>query len=174
VPGNYTVGFNNAANSQGINFSNVRLTVDAIRVHKGESSSAMPLFWGANGRGESGVWDSGTSANWHDGTAPAIWHDLGAEDYVAVFAGKGGTIEVPRAIRANCIVFNATGYTLRGESLQLTGGKPTLHIANGAKATISLTIRQPDGTPLPAGNYTAATHPQLITGGGVLAIESPR
>jgi hypothetical protein len=87
LPGKYTVGFNNAANSSGINFSKVRLTVDAIRVHKGESSSATPLYWGANGRGESGSWDTGTSANWHDGTSPAKWHDLGAEDYVAVFGG---------------------------------------------------------------------------------------
>jgi hypothetical protein len=58
--------------------------------------------------------------------------------------------------------------------LQLTGSKPTLHIAKGAKASIALAVRQPDGTPLSAGNYTAATHPQLITGGGVLAIETPR
>jgi len=37
VPGTYTVGFKNAANPSGVNFSSVRLGIDAIRVYKGET-----------------------------------------------------------------------------------------------------------------------------------------
>ena len=69
-PGTYKVGFTNAANPAGVNFSKVRLNIDALRVYKGESSSATPLLWGESGRGGSGTWDVGASRNWHDGVSP--------------------------------------------------------------------------------------------------------
>jgi hypothetical protein len=157
-----------------VNFSSVRLTVDAIRVHKGESSSASPLFWGSDGRGESGTWDAGASANWHDGASAVTWQDFGAEDHLAVFAGKGGTIELAAPVRVNRLVFRADGYVLRGQSLDLTGHEPRIHVEESAKAILALPVRLPGGAELPAGTYTAATLPELVTGGGVLVVEVGR
>ena len=173
-PGTYTVGFKNAANPTGVNFSFVRLNIDALRVYKGESSSATPLFWGENAKGGSGTWDVGTSANWHDGVAASKWLDLGASDYAAVFAGNGGTIDVAGPVRVNRLVMRSDGYVLRGQSLELTGDKPTIHVADGAKAILALPVRLPDGTQLAAGSYTASSHPHLVTGGGVLSVEASR
>lgn len=174
LPGRYTVGFNNAANPAGVNFSSVRLAIDGARVHKGESSSASPLFWGADGRGESGVWDDNRTSNWHDGASPVKWQDFGAEDHMAVFSGNGGTIEVAAPVRINRLVFRSTGYSLRGQALQLTGPNPTIHVADQARAVLSLPIRMPGGEPLAPGSYTASTHPALVTGGGVLVVEIPQ
>jgi hypothetical protein len=172
-PGSYKVGFSNAANPTGVNFSFVRMNIDALRVHKGESSSATPLFWGASAAGGNGTWDLGSTANWHDGVSATKWLDLGANDYAAVFAGKNGTVEVASPVRANRLVFRSDGYLLRGQGLDLTGDKPTIHLADGVKATLALPVRLPDGTPLAAGTYTASTHPHLLTGGGVLVVEVP-
>lgn len=172
-PGRYTVGFSNAANPSGLNFSNVRMNIDAIRIHKGESPSARPLFWGPDKRGGSGVWDSGASANWNDGAAAAKWQDFGAADHQAVFGGKGGTIEVAAAVRVNRLVFQADGYLLRGGAIELTGGQPVIEVARSVTATLSLPVRSAGGVQLPAGKYTAATHPELIEGEGLLIITDP-
>lgn len=174
VPGRYKVAVNHAANPGGVNFSSVRLAVDAIRVHKGESSSASPLFWGADGRGESGTWDAGASANWHDGAASVSWQDFGAEDHLAVFAGKGGIIELAAPVRVNRLVFRADGYRLRGQTLELTGHQPGIHVADRSRAILALPVRLPGGAELPAGSYTAADRPDLVTGGGTLVIEPHR
>lgn len=174
VPGNHTVRFTHAANPEGVNFSSVRLAIDAVRVYKGESSSASPLFWGADGRGGSGTWDVVAAANWHDGAAAVTWQDFGADDHLAVFAGKGGTIDVAAPVRARRMVFRADGYTLRGQPLELTGRKPGFHVVDSAKVILALPVRLPDGTPLAAGSYTAASHPDLVTGGGTVVVEPPR
>jgi hypothetical protein len=174
APGQYTVRFINAANPAGVNFSSVRLAIDAVRVHKGESSSASPLFWGADGRGGSGVWDGGANAHWHDGAAALTWQDFGAVDHLAVFAGKGGTIDVAAPVRAHRLVFRSDGYTLRGQPLELTGRKPGFHVADAVRVVLALPVRLPGGTPLAAGSYTAASHPDLVTGGGTVVVESPR
>jgi hypothetical protein len=174
IPGSYTVSFINAANSSGVNFSSVGLAVDAVRVHKGESSSASPWFWGSDGRGGSGVWDASAS-NWNDGASPVRWQDFGADDHLAVFSGKGGVIEVGIPVRANRLVFRSDGCILRGQSpLELTGRKPGVHVADSVKAVLAVPVMLPGGSRLAAGSYTAATHPDLVTGGGVLVVESPR
>jgi autotransporter-associated beta strand protein len=173
VPGTYTVGFNNAANPTGLNFSSVRLNIDSIRVHKGEASSASPLFWGADGRGGSGVWDNGDSSNWNDGVSSTAWQDFGAADHLAVFAGKGGTIELAAPVRANRLVFRADGYSLRGQSLEFTGSDPGIHVADSVRAVFALPVRMPGGAALAAGSYNAKSHPGLITGGGTLVVETP-
>jgi hypothetical protein len=131
------------------------------------------LFWGASAAGGNGTWDLGSTANWHDGVSATKWLDLGANDYAAVFAGKNGTVEVASPVRANRLVFRSDGYLLRGQGLDLTGDKPTIHLADGVKATLALPVRLPDGTPLAVGTYTASTHPHLLTGGGVLVVEVP-
>jgi len=174
VPGKYTVGFNNAANSAGVNFSGVRLAIDAIRVHKGEASSASPLFWGAEGRGGSGVWDNGVSGNWNDGDSSTSWQDFGAEDHLAVFAGIGGAIKLAAPVRINRLVFRSDGYTLSGQPLELTGAEPTIHVADSVRTILALPVRMPGGAPLAIGTYTAKSHPALITGGGTLVVEPPR
>ena len=54
VPGTHTVTAQNGANNSGMNFSYVRLNIDALRVYKGESLSSTPLLWGATRRGRFG------------------------------------------------------------------------------------------------------------------------
>ncbi|MCB1130880.1 MAG: alpha-L-fucosidase [Verrucomicrobiae bacterium] len=174
VPGRYTVGFTNAANPTGVNFSSVRLAIDAIRIHKGESSSALPLTWGADGRGGSGIWDVGVSENWSDGTRPARWEDFGAEDQIAVFAGQGGTIEVASPVRVHRLVFRSDRFTLTGPGpLALTGQGPAFEITNGGRTVAKLPVRLPDGSDLPPGTYTFSSHPHLVTGNGSLVVEGP-
>jgi len=172
VPGRHKVGVINGANPSGVNFSSVRLAIDAVRIHKGESSSASPLFWGADGRGESGTWDAGASANWHDGAGAVAWQDFGAEDHLAVFAGKGGVIELTAPARVNRLVFRADGYTLRGQAIELTGEKPFIQVGRGVKVELSLPLRLKGGNGLPPGSYSAATHPDLIVGEGTVIVAS--
>jgi len=174
VPGRHKVGVINGANPSGVNFSSVRLAIDAVRIHKGGSSSASPLFWDADGRGESGTWDAGASANWQDGAGAVAWQDFGAEDHLAVFAGKGGVIELTAPARVNRLVFRADGYVLRGQPLALTGHEPRIHVEESAKAILALPARLPGGAELPVGTYTAASRPELVSGGGVLVIEAGR
>lgn len=172
APGNHKISYINAANPTGVEFSSVRMAIDAVRVHKGESSSASPLFWGGDGRGGAGIWDS-TTAQWHDGAAAVKWQDFGADDHLAVFAGKGGIIELAAPVRVNRLVFRSDGYILRGQGIELTGVKPTLHVADSVGCVLALPIRMPGGAPLPPGTYTSKTHPDLITGNGVLVVEGP-
>jgi alpha-L-fucosidase len=174
VPGTYTVGFYNECNPQGIGFSVVRLSIDAFRIYKAESSSATPLMWGENGQGGDGTWDVNATANWRDITGSVKWLDFGANDHSADFAGKGGTIRVAAPVRVNRLAFRADRYVLIGQSLELTGDKPMIYVADRAKAVLALPVQMPDGTPLAVGTYTASSHPQLVTGGGVLSVEAPR
>jgi hypothetical protein len=173
APGKHTVSFTHGANTSGVNFSSAHLVIDAVRVHKGESSSASPLFWGADARGGSGVWDLDTSANWHDGAAVAKWQDFGADDHLAVFGGRGGEITLAAPMRANRLVFHTGGYKLRGEALELTGVKPSVQLNGLIRVVFAMAVRLPDGKTLPPGTYTAASRPDLISGAGSLVIEAP-
>lgn len=169
-PGEHTLHFTNSANSSGVNFSQVRLTMDAFRVHKGESSSASPLFWGNNANGGSGEWTSGDSLAWFDGATAVDWQDFGANDYCAVFSGKAGEVVLKNPMRVNRIEFPVDGYTLRGEPLHMVGYRPVLHLGSGVKVTASCPIHSPDGTKLPPGEYRSSNHPTWITGPGVLIV----
>ena len=144
-PGTYKVGFQNAANPTGVNFSFVRLNIDALRVFKGESSSATPLFWGETAMGGSGTWDVGTTANWHDGVSASKWLDLGARDYAAVFLGKPGTVTVGNDVKVNRLNFRTVGYTLQGGAITLTGIEPTLFTAEHATTTVASAITGTEG-----------------------------
>jgi autotransporter-associated beta strand protein len=145
MPGTYTVGFNNAANSSGLNFARVRLAIDAIRVHKAESWSATPWFWGSDGRGGSGPWDVGATANWFEGGLATTWQDLGGADYTAVFGGKPGAVTLDAGVKVNRLIVLASGYTLRGASLTLNGSSPTIAVGEGVTATIDSAIAGAEG-----------------------------
>jgi hypothetical protein len=56
--------------------------------------------------------------------------------------------------------------------VELTGEKPTIHVADKVKAVLALPVRLPGGALLAAGSYTAASHPDLITGSGTLIVEN--
>jgi autotransporter-associated beta strand protein len=156
-PNTYTVGFTNAANPKGANFSFVRLNIDALRVYKGESSSATPLVWGESGRGGSGTWDASRSLNWHDGVSTSAWLDLGALDHAAIFGGKPGTVTLGNAVNANHLSFRQDGYTLQGGTLTLTGIKPAISTADGVVARLACAIASNNGlTKLGDGTLTLA------------------
>ncbi len=174
APGKHTVSFTHGANTRGMNFTGAHLVIDAVRVHKGESSSASPLFWGPGGRGGSGTWDLDLSANWHDGATMAKWEDQGADDHLAVFAGRGGEVILAAPMRANRLVFRAQGYTLSGGRLELTGPDPRIQVEANISAVLALHVRLPGGDMLAPGSYTAATHPELVAGRGTLVVQAPR
>lgn len=170
-PGRYKVGFTNAANHSGENFSKVELAIDGLRVYKGQSSSASPWFWGADGRGGPGTWSVGGISNWNDGAGATPWLDFGGMDYSAVFSGSGGMVDVVSRVRVHRLVFRSNGYRLRGESIELTGEQPTIHVSDSVIARLSLAVCISGAPPLAAGSYTSASHPDLITGAGELVIE---
>ena len=164
-PGTYTVGFQNAANPTGVNFSFVRLNIDALRVFKGESSSATPLFWGETAMGGNGIWDVGASTNWHDGVSATKWLDLGASDYAAVFSGKSGTVTVGNGVNANRLTFRGDGYTLQGGTITLTGIEPTISTVENVKATLAATLTGTDGLSKTGAGTLTLTNANSYSGG---------
>ncbi|MFY7816928.1 MAG: alpha-L-fucosidase [Akkermansiaceae bacterium] len=173
-PGKHTIHFTNASNSSGIHYSQVQLTMDAVRVHKGESSSASPLFWGDDARGGSGEWDELGAKNWNDGAMSVDWQDHGAMDHCAVFAGKSGQVRLKKTVRLNRMEFLSDGYHLRDHSIQLTGDKPTIYLAEHVTAHIASQIVTTDGNVLTPGVYQATTHPAWLSGKGKLVIGTPK
>jgi len=167
TPGSHSVSVQHGANTSGLNFSFVRLAIDALRVYKGESLSAAPLYWGATGNGGSGTWNIGTTANWNDGGASTAWQDFGGNDYAAVFSGTAGTVNLASNINAHRITFQSAGYTLQGGSLTLTGSAPTL--ATDANATIASALTGSAGL-IKAGAATlSVTGPNSYTGATTIA-----
>ena len=140
VPGTHTVTAQNGGNNSGLNFSYVRLNIDALRVYKGESLSGTPLLWGATGAGGSGTWDVATTANWNDGGLATKWYDFGGTDYAALFQGTAGTVSLSSAIKVNRLLFNTTGFTLQNNTLTLNGTTPALTADSSVTATIGSTI----------------------------------
>ena len=137
VPGSHTVTAQNGANNSGMNFSYVRLNIDALRLYKGESLSSTPLLWGATGAGGSGTWNVNATANWFDGGTATPWHDFGGTDYAAVFGGAAGTVDLASGVKVNRMTFNTTGYTLQSSTLTLNGTAPTITVATNVTATIN-------------------------------------
>ena len=140
TPGTYSVSAQNAANSSGLNFSYVRLNIDALRVYKGELLSGTPLLWGASGAGGSGTWDVATTANWYDGGTSTKWYDFGGTDYAALFQGTAGTVSLSSGIKANRLTFSTTGYTLQNNTLTLNGNSPTITTASNVMTTVNSVI----------------------------------
>ena len=165
--GSYSVSVSHAANTSGLNFSFARLAIDALRVYKGESLSAAPLFWGATGNGGSGTWDVGTSANWYDGGASTAWRDFGGNDYAAVFSGTPGTVNLASNINANRLTFKTAGYMLQGNSLTLNGTEPTL--TADAPATIASTLNGFSGLTKAGIGTLSITGPNAYTGATSIA-----
>jgi hypothetical protein len=89
-----------------------------------------------------------------------------------VFSGKAGKVTLLKSVRINRLEFHADGYELRGESLALSGEKPAIYLADRVKATLALQVKMPDGSVLGPGSYDAKSHPHIISGKGLLQIES--
>ena len=165
--GTYSVSAQHGANTSGLNFSFARLAIDALRVYKGESLSAAPLYWGATGNGGSGTWEIGGTANWNDGGQATAWQDFGGSDYTAVFSGTPGTVNLASNINANRLTFQSAGYTLQGNSLSLTGSGPTL--ATDANATIASTLHGSSGLTKAGAGTLSVTGPNSYTGATTIA-----
>jgi len=102
------------------------------------------------------------------------WQDFGAEDHLAVFAGKGGIIEPTAPARVNRLVFRSNCYTFRGQAIEWTGTKPSIQLADSVRAVFALPVRIAGAAELAPGSYSAATHPDLIVGGGILVVAPPQ
>ncbi len=167
TPGAHSVSVQHGANTSGLNFSFARLAIDALRVYKGESLSAAPLYWGATGNGGSGTWDIGGTANWFDGGQATAWQDFGGNDYSAVFTGTTGTVNLASNINANRLTFKTAGYTLQGNSLTLNGSAPTL--TTDANATIASALGGSSGLTKAGSGTLSVTGPNTYTGATTIA-----
>ena len=165
-PGSYNLSVTHGANTSGLNFSFARLAIDAVRVYKGQSLSALSLSWGASGAGGSGTWDTNTTANWFDSTSAVKWPAFGGTKDVASFGGTAGTVTLSGSTTANRIQFQITGFTIQGGTLTLNGSAPVVTTASAVSATISSTlaggaglIKNGSGTLTLSGpaSYTGAT-----------------
>jgi autotransporter-associated beta strand protein len=168
VPGNYSVTAQNGANTSGMNFSYVRLNIDALRVYKGESLSTTPLIWGASGTGGSGTWDIATTANWNDGGMSSKWYDFGGLDYAAIFPGTAGTVSLAANINVNQLTFNTTGYTLQNNTLTLNGSSPTITTASNVNATVTSVIAGSAGLTKTGAGALVLNGANTYTGGTVI------
>jgi autotransporter-associated beta strand protein len=140
TPGTHSVSAQHGANTSGLNFSMVRLSVDALRIYKGESLSRTPLIWGTGGAGGSGTWDVNITANWFDGGVTTSWYDFGGTDYGALFQGTAGTVNLSSGIKVNRLLFNTSGYTVQNNTLTLNGAEPAIVTPNNVTATVISTI----------------------------------
>ncbi|WP_375196824.1 autotransporter-associated beta strand repeat-containing protein [Sphingobium sp.] len=113
------------------------------------AAGLMLNFWdGAAGpkndgavNGGNGVWQNGGgNDNWTDasGGVNAAYQDGG----FAIFAGTGGAVSVDNGlgqVTASGMQFAATGYTIGGGSLDLTGPATTIRVGDGSAAGAAFT-----------------------------------
>jgi autotransporter-associated beta strand protein len=104
--------------------------------------------------GGAGAWDASTNANWCSGSADVMWSTTGASD-AAVFGGaSGGAVTIAAAgISVNDMVFNATGYSLSGGTITLTGS-PTITTPAGGSVTIANVLAGSAGVTVKGGTVT--------------------
>src|SRR5690606_25860723 len=83
-----------------------------------QSSRAAPLYFDA---GHDITWDDGIRENW-SASAGGPYNERWVDGADAYFEGAGGTVTVDGTIASvNAIVFGATGYSLTGGMITLTG-----------------------------------------------------
>ena len=113
------------------------------------SAAAVPtLAWdlapGTVGAGDSaitggaGTWDL-SSGNWttDGGATNFAWNNSGPR-LVGIFGGTaGGAVTLGGDITTDGIILNTTGYSFAGNTLTLSGPKPTITTGNGVTAEIS-------------------------------------
>jgi hypothetical protein len=63
---------------------------------------------------------------------------------------------------------------VRGKTIELTGDRPTIYLADQVTMHVSSKIMCADGTVLTPGIYSANTHPMWISGKGRLVVEEPK
>lgn len=86
---------------------------------------ASDLFWGLNGNGGDGTWNS-TATNWWNGTANVKW----TAGSVAVFSGTGGNVTISSGPTAGALHFVSPGYTVLPGSLVNSSGTALTVIAD--------------------------------------------
>ncbi len=162
-----TMWYVNPADSIGAN-----LTVSALGT-QGDSANATftdasvassTLYWDPNhqasgtGSGGSGTWDT-TTANWFNGSADVVWNSSATAD----FGGSGGTVTVAAGgITARTIAFGATGYSLAGDTITVSGG--SVSVATGASETISSVVVGSAGLTLSGGGNLNLSGANTYTG----------
>ena len=96
------------------------------------SYAQQNLTWDANGAaagtGGSGTWNT-SALTWRDGVTLRAW-DNGLSDN-AIFAATAGIVTLGVPITAQNLTFSASGYTLTGSTLTLTGPAPAISLAPG-------------------------------------------
>jgi hypothetical protein len=86
-------------------------------------STFADLFWGANGAGGSGTWNT-TNQNWFDGTQNVAWR---ISDSGAIFGGTGGTVTIGRSgLMVDHLTFATSGYSFEGNALEASAAGLTI------------------------------------------------
>jgi fibronectin-binding autotransporter adhesin len=113
--------------------------------HRAAADSSLtwdPTFSGSGTVGGSGTWDTGSTADWFNGSGDTTWTDTTGTD-TAVFAGTGGTVVITGSgVTANALIFNSPGYSISGSTLTLAvaASEPTPTITANADVSFSSPI----------------------------------
>lgn len=118
--------------------------------------------------GGAGTWNTVANlGNWSldAGANNVAWVNNATPDS-AIFGDVGGTVTLGSEIRVNTLTFNATGYTISGNTLTLAGSTPTV-IAN-ANATISSIVAGSDGLTKTGAGVLTLSGANTYTGGTII------
>ncbi len=122
------------------------------------------------GSGGSGAWNT-TSLNWFNGVADVAWSN--ASNAIAVFAGSsGGTVTLGKAITADSLEFNTSGYTLKGSTLTLSGVNswPNPNPSPTTNSLVGGNVYVLSGMSETLGSIVAGATGMVLTGGGALTL----
>jgi fibronectin-binding autotransporter adhesin len=121
---------------------------------------AQAFSWGLTGTGGPGTWDSGTTANWWNGTSNVVWPVTGTS---ARFGGTAGSVTISGSVTATDLTFVTTGYTLTGGTLGLTGTS-SIVVGTGTTATVASVIGGASGLTKNGGGLLILTATNAYTG----------
>ena len=108
-----------------------------------------------------GAWDTSTQ-NWWDGSKDVAWNN--ANNEVAFFGGKTGTVNLSTGITASAVQFGGAGYSITGNTLTLAGGTGSISVA-GVVDSIGSVIAGSTGLQLSGGGTLFLTSANTYTGG---------
>jgi autotransporter-associated beta strand protein len=117
------------------------------------------LYWDPSGattaNGGTGTWNT-TTSEWRSGSPTGTlvaWSNSADND--AYFPASSGTVTLGTGVTAESLTFNASGYSIAGSTLTLSGGSGQISVPSGDTATISSALAGSSGlTKVGAGTLT--------------------
>jgi autotransporter-associated beta strand protein len=125
----------------------------------GKREMLTVVYWDPSGaataNGGTGTWNT-TTAEWRSGSPTGslvAWSN--SANYDAVFPASSGTVTLGTGVTAKSLTFNASGYTITGNTLTFNGGTGQIDVPSGDTTTISSVIAGSNGlTKIDSGTLT--------------------